>query len=41
MIISPFDERGNNLASHFITMFQNIPEKLKPKNFSFSLNEDK
>lgn len=33
LVVSPIDQRGNKVASHFHPIFKNVPEKLKPLDY--------
>jgi hypothetical protein len=36
LVVSPFDQRGNKIANHFHPIFLNVPEKLKPAEYSYT-----
>lgn len=36
LIISPYDQRGNKVASYYHTMFSNIPDKMRPDDYNYT-----
>lgn len=40
LVVSPFDGRGNKIAKFYHPLFSNVPEKLRPEEFSYQFKED-